>query len=600
MMPRRNKAFPLVLLIITVVASGITGCGGPSAEQEQDDNFPFYKDRVATIHIEMDEEDWSFCLENAFEEQYVPADFWFDDELISDVGVRPKGNSSLGQAIGWNSPRIPLAVDFNIFNRARNFYGVKKIFLNNGWSDPTLIREVLAYEIFVDMGIPTPRASLVDVWVNNTHLGVYTMVEMVDQAFITRHFDDASGNLYKPELVAARLDWTEADINTDFTSPFMPEPPPRHDPVLYTNIGGAPLIDLLKALGQEEMVSLYTPLPTPEGNVARGLPPIRMPRNYIEAMALKTNENNPDHTALFRLLEVINTVPSKNTLEDIEEVLDVDEMLKFFATSAVILHLDNYIGIGHNNYLYETDGKFHIIPWDLNMAFGTFNLAIRKEGLINYYIDEPTAGHMTRFPLVYQLLKQPEYMEKYREYIQEVINGPFDIDRVLSRIDQLVEMVRPYAQADMEMFYSYEDWERCLIEDLRPPDIFEGWMAGGPSPLLPFFLSRQETSFLKREYGVNSLWELFALELTEEDIARLGDGLTEETYTAFLLNYYGPLMAPQPPRQPGFGPNSLGLITFIQARYESVVKQLNGEQRSGTGLAMGNGGDMWMIDMFGF
>jgi hypothetical protein len=325
-----------------------------------------------------------------------------------------------------------------------------------------------------------------------------------------------------------------------------------------------------------------------------------MPRNYLEAMALKTNENNPDHTALFTFLEVLNKVPAKNTLEDIEAVMDVDEILKYIAASAVTLHLDNYIGIGHNNYLYEADGKFHIIPWDLNMAFGTFNLGIRKEGLINYYIDEPTAGPMVRFPLVYQLLKQPEYMEKYRGYVQDVINGPFDIDKVLARIDQLTEMVRPYAQADREMFYSYDDWERCLTEDLRPPDIFEGWMAGGSSPPLPFFLSRHETSFLKQEYGVNSLWELFSLELTEEDIANLGDGLTEETYTAFLLNYYGPLMAPQPPRQPGFGPNSLGLITFIQARYESVVKQLNGEQRSGTGINMGNGGDMWMIDMFGF
>ena len=599
-MPNKNRLFLLILITLVIPASSITGCDGLSSEKKQDSAFPFYKDRIATIRIIMEEEDWSFCLTNAFEEQYIPADFWFDDELIPYVGVRPKGNSSLGQAIGWDSPRIPLAVDFNIFNRARNFHGVKKVFLNNGWSDPTLIREVIALEIFAEMGIPTPRASLVDVWVNDTHLGVYTMVEMVDRAFIARHFDDASGNLYKPELVAARLDWTEADVDTDFSSPFLPEPPPRHDPILYTNIGGAPLIDLLRALDQEEMVSLYTAIPPLEGNLARGLPPVRMPRNYLEALALKTNENNPDYTALFAFLEVLNTKPSDNSLEDIEEVMDVDEILKFFATSAVILHLDNYIGIGHNNYLYEVDGKFSIIPWDANMAFGTFNLGIRKKGLINYYIDEPTAGPMVRFPLVYQLLNQPTYMEKYSGYIQEVIDGPFDIDRVLTRIDQLVEMVRPYAQADTEMFYSYEDWERCLIEDLRPPDIFEGWMAGGSSPMMPFFLSKGESSFLRQNFGVNSLWELFSLELTDEDFAKLREGLSEEVYSLFLQNIFGPLMAPQPPRQPGFGPNSLGLITFIKARYESVVKQLNGELRSGSGLNLGNGGDMWMIDMFSF
>ena len=597
----KGKKFILVTLILLVVSTGgIAGCSYLSSVSGDDGSFPFYKDDVATVRIVMEEEDWSFCLTNAFEEQYVPGDFWFDDELIPDVGVRPKGNSSLGQAIGWDSPRIPLAVDFNIFNRARNFHGVKKVFLNNGWSDPTLIREVLTYEIFAEAGLPTPRASLVDVWVNETHLGVYTMVEMVDRTFIDHHFDDASGNLYKPELMVARLDWTEDDIDADLSSPFMPEPQPRHDPILYTNIGGAPLIDLLKALGQEDMVAIYTPIPKPEGDLNRGLPPMRMPENLLEAMALKTNENNPDYTELFAFLEVLNRLPSKNTLEDFEEVMDVDEILKFIAASTVVVHLDNYIGIGHNNYLYEIDGKFHIIPWDVNMAYGTFNLGIEKEQLINYYIDEPTAGPMVRFPLVFQLLKQPEYLERYRGYVQEIIEGPFNLDKVLARIYELVEMVRPYAQSDTEMFYSFEDWERCLTEDLRPPDIFQGWMAGGPSPQLPWMLRSAESSFLRREFGVNSLWELFSVEITDEVLKKLEEGLEEETYSLFLQNFFGPLMAPQPPRQSGFGPNALGLITFIKARYESVVKQLNDELPSGTGRNGGNGGSMWMADMFGF
>ena len=598
----KGKKFILVTLILLVVSTGgIAGCSYLSSVSGDDGSFPFYKDRVATVRIVMEEEDWSFCLTNAFEEQYVPGDFWFDDELIPGVGVRPKGNSSLGQAIGWDSPRIPLAVDFNIFNRARSFHGVKKVFLNNGWSDPTLIREVLTYEIFAEAGLPTPRASLVDVWVNETHLGVYTMVEMVDRTFIDHHFDDASGNLYKPELMVARLDWTEDDIDADLSSPFMPEPQPRHDPILYTNIGGAPLIDLLKALGQEDMVAIYTPIPKPEGDLNRGLPPMRMPENLLEAMALKTNENNPDYTELFAFLEVLNRLPSKNTLEDFEEVMDVDEILKFIAASTVVVHLDNYIGIGHNNYLYEIDGKFHIIPWDVNMAYGTFNLGIEKEQLINYYIDEPTAGPMVRFPLVFQLLKQPEYLERYRGYLQEIIDGPFNLDKVLARIYELVEMVRPYAQSDTEMFYSYEDWERCLTEDLRPPDIFQGWMAGGPSPQLPWMLRSAESSFLRREFGVNSLWELFSVEITDEVLKKLEEGLEEETYSLFLQNFFGPLMAPQPPRQSGFGPNALGLITFIKARAESVVKQLNGDLPSGTGgIVDGNGGSMWMADMFGF
>ncbi len=588
----------LLLLIILFIC--LSGCSAGETGKEYDRYAPpFDTSRVATVRIEMLDKDWEFCMTHAFEEQYVPADFWFDDELTPDVAVRPKGNSSLGQAVAWNSPRMPLAVDFNLFNRARSFHGMKKVFLNNGWSDPTLIREVVAYEIFAEMGLPTPRATLVDLWVNDTHLGVYTMVEMIDISFLREHFTHPDGNLYKPEILSARLDWTEKDAYTSI--PMMPgtPEPQRQDPALYLNIGGGPLIDLLKALGKEEMVALYEPEPEVAG-FAGGLPPVFMPRHRVEAMMLKTNENNPDYSGLFRFLDVLNNEPDVTFPQEIEKVLDVDQILRFLAVSGLIVHLDNYTGMGHNNYIYEVDGKFTMLPWDTNMAFGTFNQGIRKDGIINFYIDEPTAGPLDRYPLAVRLLSHPPYLERYHGYVQEALDGPFSLDVILPRIDRLVEMVRPYAQADTEMFYSYEDWERCLTEDLRQPDLFEGWMAGGPSPQLPFFLSREEHSKLKARLNINHPFELMGRDLNPGELEKLKECLKPENYDLFLQNQFGPLMAPQPPRQPGFGPNALGLKTFIIARYESARQQLNGERPSSPGNGSGNGGSMWMIDWFSF
>jgi hypothetical protein len=592
----KSKSILAAILLVIVIAASVSGCGVSPARSSGNPNVdPFITDRVATVRIVMKDKDWESFRANAFTKDYVKADFWFDDELVPDVAVRAKGNASLGQTVGWNSPRLPLAIDFNLFNRARTFHGLKKVHFNNGWSDPTLLRDVVSYEIFAKMGVPSPRASIVDVWVNDTHLGVYTMAEAVDQSFLQRYFTDANGNLYKPEVIAARLDWTEKNAYKSLTMPGMPEQP-RQDPVLYTNIGGGPLLDLLQALGQEELVAAYKSITPPQGNIARGLPPMVMPRNLLEAMALKTNQNDPDYSGLFRFLEVINNEPDETFPQEIEKVLDVDEALRFFAVSACIVHLDNYIGIGHNTYFYEVNGKFSLIPWDLNMAFGTFNSGIRKEGLINFYIDEPTAGPMKRFPLVNRLLSYKPYLDTYNRYMQGLLDGPFSLDVVLPRIDQLAETIRPNAKADTEMFYSYEDWERCLTEDLRPPDIFEGWMAGGPSPALPFFLSGKETAALRQNFKVNSLWELVSLDIKPGDLDTLKKCLSADNYDLFLQNYYGPLMAPQPPRQPGFGPNSLGLKTFIAARYESVRQQLSGERPSSSGKGKGNGGSMWMVD----
>ncbi|UCC16320.1 MAG: CotH kinase family protein, partial [Dehalococcoidales bacterium] len=582
-------------LLSAMVFSGIGCSSAPSIKAPYSDTDPFSDNYVATVRIVISDNDWESLKANAYDKEYYRADFWFDDELVQDVGVRTKGNASLLETVRWESLRFPLAIDFNLFNRARNFHGLKKVHFNNGWSDPTLLRDIISYDIVAQMDIPSPRASLVDLWVNEMHLGVYTMAEAVDKPFLQRHYDNPNGNLYKPEVVSARLDWTEEDAFKSIVIFGMAQPEPEENPIANLNLGGGPLGDVLKAMDMEDAVPALGTAYKSEDII---MSPGKRPHNVITGAGLKTNTNNPNHSSLYRLLDVLNNEPDETFPQEIEKVLDVDEALRFFAVSAGILHLDNYIGIGHNTYLYEVNGKFSLIPWDLNMTFGTFNGGIRKDGIINYYIDEPTAGPMNRFPLVDRLLSHEPYLEKYRGYIQELLDGPFSLEVILPRVDRLAEMVRPYAEKDLKMFYSYEDWERCLIEDLRPPDIFEGWQAGGPSPTMPFFLGAKETSALRTNFGVRNLYELLSYNMNQDDIDKLEEILEEETYHLFLQNKFGPLESPQPPRQSGYGPNSLGLKTIITARWESVRQQLNGERPSGSGYGAGNGASMWIADMY--
>jgi hypothetical protein len=596
-MRRKSKTLLVAFLAFIIIASGFSGCAVSPARDTGDPSVnPFDTTHVAMVRIIMKEADWEALQTNAYAKDYYKADFWFDDELVPNVGVRTKGNASLMETVTWNSPRFPLAIDFNLFNRARTFHGMKKVHFNNGWSDPTFLRDVISYEIFAKMGVPSPRASFVDLWLNDMHLGLYTMAEAVDQSFLQRYFIDSQGNLYKPEVVSARLDWTEEDAYKGFLIYGMSlAPDTEEDPLLNLNLGGGPFLDILKALDAEDTFPALAP---DDESQVPALSPAIMPRNYLEGAGLKTNQNDLDYSGLFKFLDVLNNEPDDTFPQEIEKALDVDEALRFLAVSAVIVHLDNYIGIGHNTYFYEVDGKFYLIPWDLNMTFGTFNGGIRKDGIINYYIDEPTAGPMNRFPLVDRLLSYPPYLEIYHGYIQELLDGPFSLDVVLPRVDQLAELIRPYVEADTEAFYSYEDFERCLTEDLRPPDPFEGWQAGGQTPMLPFFLSRTETEALYENFGARSLYELLGRDLTPDDIATLKEYLLEENYHLFMQNKFGPLESPQPPRQPGYGPNSLGLKTTIIARWESVRQQLAGERPASKGDGSGNGASMWLADVF--
>jgi len=466
-----RKAMLAGLVAIVILAAGLPGCTEGIAPQQRD---AFITDRVVEVRIVMREEDWTASRTNALAKQYVRADFWFDGELVPDVAVRPKGNSSLRSVFQRGSPRLSLKVDFNFFNAARTFRGVKKLNFNNGFKDPTLIRERIAYGLFDYMGIPTPRNAFVDLWVNDTHLGLYTQVEQIDQTFLRQNFPKFDGNLYKPEPQAVNLKWTVAELEKQRTN-LVPTREADAGDNLDVNLGGGRLSEILRALQEGEAALDQGAIPNPP-EITQGQPGGQQPQpgqprpqgDYLEAMGLKTNENSPDHSLLFRLLDVINKEPDETFPEEIEEVLDVDGALRWLAVSTLLVHLDNYIGSGHNYYLYETDNKFKILAWDMNETFGTFTTGISREGLINYYIDEPSAGPIANYPLVQRLVSYPPYLDTYHKYLEELLDGPFAVDAMESRIDEFASLIRPYVKSDNLKFSSTSDFERSLVDDVTP------------------------------------------------------------------------------------------------------------------------------------
>ena len=218
-------------------------------------------------------------------------------------------------------------------------------------------------------------------------------------------------------------------------------------------------------------------------------------------MRLKTNENNPDHSALLRLLEVLNNEPDETFPEEIEKVLDVDQVLRYLAVSVILVHLDNYIAMGHNYYLYEIDGKFTIIPWDLNMCFGTFNYGLDRNQLLNYYIDEPTGGAMEERPLVNRLLSHQPYLDTYHRYLEELLDGPFAVKEMNSRIDELAALIRPYVQADELKFFSIKQFEMGLGQGFTG-NARVGRVPGGRALGLKTFVSERSQSIREQLAGI--------------------------------------------------------------------------------------------------
>ncbi|MDY6912209.1 MAG: CotH kinase family protein [Chloroflexota bacterium] len=641
------------LMVLIVLSTSFVGyVGVASGQAASADSEPFIADRVVEVRIIMTDEDWETCLLDALEEEYVQADFWFDGELVPDVAVRPKGNSSLNMVFRSGSPRLSLKVDFNFFNSARTFRGLKKLNLNNGFNDPTLIREHIAYEVYNLMDIPTPRTSFVDLWVNDMHMGLYTQVEQVDKTFLERHFSDPNGNLYKPEMPAGYLKWTEADMEQQRDELGIPEPDDQ-DMAQEINMGGAKLVDIMTALEGTDDPADSTP------SMIRANPSERMPMDILTRMGLKTNESYPDHTALLDFLEILNNEPDETFPEEIEKVLDVDGALKFIAVAGTVGYFDSYLGMGHNYYLYEINGKFTILPWDLNGAFGSFTGGMSRDSIINCYIDEPTSGPVAERPLIDRLLSHEPYLELYHQHLETLLEGPFDVNRMASWIDEVADMVRPYVKSDDLKFFSFEDFEQGLSEDVprgsippsknggttpvpvqaplpqlspksleciktklprevflelrtRKPNVEElriledclapqelaaflgqGTAAQGmPRQSLPPQLNQETIACLESKFDAAILEELHTRRPDIEELNKLKSCLTREEMALFLSR--GPSLGAPPAGQPQTGAVFIGLKTFVIERSTSIRQQLDGKLPS-HGDGSGNGGSMGMF-----
>ena len=174
---------------------------------------PFLWDRVISVELALDSGAWESMLAAPEAEAYFMGDFLFDTMEIADVAIRIKGGSSISEIAAGGTNRFSFKVDFNKYVPFQKLCGFGKVFLNNGWGDPSLLREHLAFRLARSLGVPAPRSAFVDLTVAGQRLGVYLMVEPVDDdAFLEENFADDKGDLYEAEPPAGAL----ADLGPTF------------------------------------------------------------------------------------------------------------------------------------------------------------------------------------------------------------------------------------------------------------------------------------------------------------------------------------------------------------------------------------------------
>lgn len=442
-----------LLVVVFCVAAYCAVGRADSAESHTYAEHIFQDDTVNEINIEIDEADWQDMLENPLEEEYHKANVTINGETVGNVAIRTKGNTSLTSVANSDSDRYSFKLDFDYYDNNGNYYGLKKLCLNNNYSDNSSMREYISYKIMGELGLDVPECAYSHITVNGEEWGLYLAVEPVDEVFLAEHFADATGDLYKPEGMGG----TGADL-------------------VYNG----------------DDISAYT------------------------GLNLKTNLNSSDGKEILALMQALEDG------EGLEKVLDVEKALKYIAANVALANFDSYLGMTtHNFYLYEENGRFTIIPWDMNLAFGGFG-----GGEVDIY--EPTSQSMGGFgggdkrkdtqdndavtnatesteaqtdannqpqppdnadmqgggqpsggkqpqgmpsmgsgekPLVTTLLENETYRSMYEGYLKEIAEKYFTQEYMTELVTKIHDLIAPYVQNDPTAFCTYEEFEQACSTD---------------------------------------------------------------------------------------------------------------------------------------
>lgn len=454
----------------------------------------FSNDKVHTLDIVVDEEDWQELLDNAQDKEYLSCSVIIDGEAVKNVGIRTKGNSSLSTMISSDSDRYSFKVEFDQYDSSQSYYGLDKLALNNIIQDNTYMKDYLSYRMMEEFGADAPLSSFISLSVNGENIGLYLGVEAIEESFLQRNYGTSYGALYKPDSMdmgGGKAGNNKKDADGQQNMPDMENLPDisewtdsngQFSPPDFGNGNGPPDVtagneQAADADGDSQQTDGESTIEenNPRGGGMGGMGG----RNSTDVALIytddkvesyshifdnaKTDSNETDHERLIASIKQINEG------ENLEEAVNIEEVLRYFVVHNFVLNFDSYTGsMMHNYYLYEEDGKISMIAWDYNLAFGAFAMGGNSTSgldnattMANYAVDTPVSGaEMEDRPLLNQLLSNETYLAQYHELFQEFLDLYFGEDGKLAQIvTETSEMIAPYVENDPTAFCTYEEFQ---------------------------------------------------------------------------------------------------------------------------------------------
>lgn len=398
-------AFTLVLTILFMNAKSL-GIQRASSVLGYETRL-FDTSKVHTVNIVMD--NWDEFTQSCTDEEYVQCSVIIDNEAYKNVAIRAKGNTSLSTVQSYGNDRYSFKIEFDHYDDTNTYYGLDKLSLNNIIQDNTYMKDYLTYQMMGYFGVSAPLCSYVQILVNGEEWGLYLAVEGVEESFLSRNYGNDYGELYKPDSMSMGGG---------------------------RGNGGEMVSSDVSLVYSDDEYSSYS--------------------NIFDNAKTDISDTDKDR--------LVDSLKKLNENSSIEEVVNVEEVIRYFVVHNFVCNFDSYTGsMIHNYYLYEENGQLSMIPWDYNLAFGGFVEGSDATSLVNYPIDTPVSGGTVESrPMLSWIFENEEYTEIYHQYFAEFISQYFDSGYFAEMMDDVKAMISPYVESDPTKFCTYEEFEQGI------------------------------------------------------------------------------------------------------------------------------------------
>ncbi len=359
---------------------------------------------VPELRLKFDQKNWAEDLDSLriYGDGHLIGGATIDGSKYENVGIRYRGSRSFQTG----SKRNAFHIKINYINKNQNHLGYKTLKLSNALRDPSMIREVLSYEI-ARQYMPAPKANHIKLYINDEYYGLFINLEAINDQFLEQHFGSSDGSFFK----------TSAGL----------------DPKSAAN-------------GCKQ--NLYGSLEYEKGANC-----------YLNNYEIKSKEGWDD---LIELTRVLNEEPN-----NIEKVLNVDRALWMLAFNNVLVNLSSYSGQNSQNYYLYKDqfGQFNPIIWDLNLSFGSFkNIGKGSDLKLKELQRLDPLLHVDNIskPLISQLLKNSMYQKMYLSHIRTILYDHFIDGQYEKRAKELQRLIADPVFKDKNKFYAHNEFLASL------------------------------------------------------------------------------------------------------------------------------------------